>query len=103
MNQHQDGVKMGLAVKKQLPPDVLAFFKEQGAKGVMIGRAAVYNPAIFNLLKDKPAPSLEQLRKEYLELADQFNAPFKYQKNVLKRLGRPIETIKQMQSESVQG
>ncbi len=87
-----------IATKEQV-----SFFKEQGVKGVMIGRAAVYNPAIFNLLKDKPAPSLEQLRKEYLELADQFNAPFKYQKNVLKRLGRPIETIKQMQSESVQG
>ena len=37
MNQHQDGVKMGLAVKKQLPPDVLAFFKAEGARGGRIG------------------------------------------------------------------
>ena len=33
---HPNGVKMCLAVKK-LPPDVLAFFKEQGAKGGRIG------------------------------------------------------------------
>ena len=33
---HPNGVKMGLAVKK-LPPDVLAFFKKQGAKGGRIG------------------------------------------------------------------
>ena len=37
MNRHLKGLKMGLAVKKQLPPDVLAFFKAQGAKGGRIG------------------------------------------------------------------
>lgn len=79
------------------------FLKANGIKGVMIGRAAVYNPAIFNLLKGKPVPSIEQLRREYLCLADKFNAPFRYQKNVIKRLGQPIETIKQMQDEKVRG
>jgi tRNA-dihydrouridine synthase B len=67
--------------------------KELGAQGVMIGRAAVFNPAIFNVLKGEEAPSIEQLKAEYLELSQRFNAPFKYQKNVLKRLGRPVETI----------
>jgi hypothetical protein len=28
---------MGLVVKKKLPPDVLAFFKQQGARGGKIG------------------------------------------------------------------
>jgi len=79
------------------------FLKANGIKGVMIGRAAVYNPAIFNLLQGKLIPSLEQLKQEYLVLADKFNAPFRYQKNVLKRFGQPIETIKQMQDEKVQG
>ena len=81
----------------------VSFLKNKGIKGVMIGRAAVYNPAIFNLLKGRPTPSFEQLRKEYLELAEKFNAPFKYQKNVLKRLGKPINTIAHMQDDNVQG
>ena len=68
----------------------VAFLRSGGVQGVMIGRPAVYNPAIFNLLKDKPVPSFEQLTQEYLELAKRFNGPFKYQKNVLKRLGKEI-------------
>ncbi|MDO8481072.1 MAG: tRNA-dihydrouridine synthase family protein [Nanoarchaeota archaeon] len=61
--------------------------KEMGVKGAMIGRAAVRNPAIFDHLKGKPVPSFEALQKEYIELADRFNAPFKYRKNVLWYLG----------------
>ena len=79
------------------------FLQAQGVKGVMIGRAAVFNPAVFNMLKGASVPSIEQLKQEYLELADKFDAPFKYRKNVLKRLGRPLSTIKEMQSESVMG
>ena len=79
------------------------FLRSHGIKGVMIGRAAVFNPAVFNLLKGEPVPSIEQLKNEYLELADTFHAPFKYRKNVLKRLGRPLSTIQEMQSENVQG
>jgi len=79
------------------------YLQSQGVKGVMIGRAAVFNPAVFNLLKGKAVPPIEQLKQEYLELSDRFQSPFKYQKNVLKRLGRPLSTIKTMQSESVMG
>lgn len=78
----------------------VSMLKDKGVKGVMIGRAAVYNPAIFNFLKGKPTPSFEQLKKEYLEIADRFKAPFKYQKNVLKRLGKSTDTIKQMNDEN---
>ena len=58
-----------------------------GVAGVMLGRAAVRNPAIFGLLKGKPAPSFEELKKEYLALAERFNSPIKYRKNVLWYLG----------------
>ena len=78
----------------------VAFLRSGGVQGVMIGRPAVYNPAIFNLLKDKPVPSFEQLTQEYLELAKRFNGPFKYQKNVLKRMGQKITAQSQ---EHVQG
>lgn len=83
--------------------------KNMGVKGVMIGRAAVHNPAIFNILKGQcekqcdssiniPSitklngssiniPSIAKLKEEYLKLAGQFNAPFKYRKNVLKHIG----------------
>ena len=59
-----------------------------GVKGVMIGRFAVRNPAIFNKLKGESVPTIEQLKKEYLKLAEKYNAPYKYQKNILKRLGQ---------------
>ena len=71
-------------------PEKVQYLKDHGITGVMIGRPAVYNPAIFNLLKDKPTPSFEQLKQEYMELVGRFNGPFKYQKNVLKRLGQMI-------------
>ncbi len=57
-----------------------------GVKGVMIGRAAITNPLIFAELKNETTPTLDQLKKEYLALANKFNSPFKYRKNVLKRL-----------------
>jgi len=61
--------------------------RSTGVKGVMVGRASVKNPAIFNVLKGKPAPSIDELKKEYIELAERYNAPFRYRKNVLKHLG----------------
>jgi tRNA-dihydrouridine synthase len=79
------------------------FLKSKGVKGVMIGRAAVQNPAIFNQLKGLPTPSFEQLKKEYLELADRFKAPFKYQKNVLKRLGKSTNAAEDTKDENVLG
>jgi tRNA-dihydrouridine synthase len=62
-------------------------FKKIGLKGVMIGRAAVKNPAIFNVLKEKPVPNADDLKKEYISLAERYDEPFRYRKNVLKHLG----------------
>lgn len=70
------------------------FLKFLGVKGVMIGRNAVYDPAIFNRLKGIPSPSFEQLKQEYSELAEKFNSKFKYRKNVLKRIGKTESTDK---------
>ena len=60
--------------------------KKLGVSGVMIGRPALQNPAIFDLLKDKATPSLAELKEEYLELATKFDAPLKYRKNLLAKL-----------------
>ena len=58
--------------------------KEIGCTGVMIGRAATYNPLIFGQLKDMKLPPLETVKKEYLKLCkDQESS---YSENVLKLL-----------------
>ena len=61
--------------------------KKIGVKGVMIGRAAVKNPGIFNILKEKPVPSMEHIKKEYYDLVEEYNEPYRYRKNVIKHLG----------------
>ena len=68
-------------------------FKKIGVSGVMIGRAAVRFPAIFDLLKDKPVPTLDELKEEYLNLSKLYVAKGRYQDNVLKRLGTDITTL----------
>ncbi len=59
--------------------------KSYGIAGVMIGRAAIANPAIFDELKGQPAVSIAQLRKEYLEIAKQ-DSTIRYSKNILKHM-----------------
>jgi len=60
--------------------------KSYGVSGVMIGRAAVSNPQIFDKLKGNKLENPEKIRKEYNELALKYDAPFRYRKNVLKRM-----------------
>ncbi|MGV8162493.1 MAG: tRNA-dihydrouridine synthase family protein [Candidatus Nanoarchaeia archaeon] len=74
------------------------FLKSVGVKGAMIGRAAVRDIAIFDRLKGKQAPNVEDVKKEYEALALEMNSRFKYRENVLKRLGKPI--IKEDNQES---
>lgn len=71
------------------------YFKKINVNGIMIGRKAVNNPAIFNELKGLKSPNLETIKKEYLELAEKYNAPFKYRKNVLKHLGEKDEEYRE--------
>ena len=69
--------------------------KSIGVKGVMIGRAAVSDPVIFNRLKGMHTLDLEEVKKEYLVLSEKYNAPLKYRKNILKWLGRNVNEIKE--------
>ena len=57
--------------------------KSYGVVGVMIGRAAIANPAIFDKLKGKKIPTIAQLRKEYLLLSKD-DKTIRYSKNILK-------------------
>lgn len=60
--------------------------KSSGVKGVMIGRPAINNPQIFDYLKGNKLKSSEEIRQEYNELSEKYNAPFRYRKNVMKRM-----------------
>ncbi|MFT4326594.1 MAG: tRNA-dihydrouridine synthase family protein [Candidatus Woesearchaeota archaeon] len=66
--------------------------KAIGISGAMIGRAAVYNPAIFDVLKGNPVPSIQEIKEAYIHYAETFETPEKYKNNVLPRLGRSLET-----------
>ncbi len=60
------------------------WLKSIGVGGAMIGRAAITNPSIFNLLLDKKVPSKEALTKEYAELSKKLGEKEKYLNNYLK-------------------
>lgn len=66
------------------------FLKTVGMKGVMIGRAAIINPSIFNELKGIESPDKKIILNEYLGLFNSYNEPFKYKKNVLKHFGKKL-------------
>ncbi|MFT7616005.1 MAG: tRNA-dihydrouridine synthase B [Candidatus Woesearchaeota archaeon] len=72
--------------------------KKIGVKGAMIGRAAVYHPAIFNWLQNKKIPSLDELKTQYLELAILYKTKELYVENISTRIGKKI-----MLGGSVQG
>jgi tRNA-dihydrouridine synthase B len=59
--------------------------QDMGVKGVMVGRAAIRNPAIFEKLKGKKETPIETVKEEYMELATEDT---RYKKNILKRLGK---------------
>jgi len=66
--------------------------QKTGVQGVMIARGALRNPSIFDSLKNelnfnspnKKLPTVKELRKEYLDLANKFASPPKYRDNLLK-------------------
>ena len=61
--------------------------KSMGVRGVMIGRAAVIDPTIFNKLKGLPGRDTKSMQEEYLALSDRFGEPPKYRNSVLRRMG----------------
>jgi len=71
----------------------VALLKENGVKGVMIARAAVRNPALFERLKGLKETDAETLKREYLELLSKYSTGKNvYKDNVLKRLGQEKNT-----------
>jgi tRNA-dihydrouridine synthase B len=72
-------------IKKREQVDEL---KKIGVKGVMIGRAAISNPGIFEFLKSNKQLSIEELKEEYLKISNEFHAKEKIQNNILKFLGK---------------
>lgn len=61
--------------------------KSIGVIGAMIGRAAISDPLIFRRLQNQQVPLLQDVLNEYKALAQSYQEPFKYQKNILKRAG----------------
>jgi tRNA-dihydrouridine synthase B len=57
--------------------------KKIGCKGVMIGRAALVNPTIFNQLKGEKTKPLEKIKEDYAKLSEKYNENKKYYANFL--------------------
>lgn len=73
-----------------------------GVAGVMIGRAALSNPAIFDELRNalglndpaKNVPRIEELKAEYEAIHAQFGGRDTYRDNLLGVLGRRVEAAR---------
>ena len=75
--------------------------QKMGVGGVMIGRAALSNPALFNILRNelgfnsplKPIPKIRELQEEYLKLQSYFQGQAEHRDNVLKALGKGVGRV----------
>ncbi len=72
----------------------LEFFRKLGVKELMIGRAAIRNPSIFQYLKGEEKVPLDNLKKEYTLLANKYSSSTKYRKNVLSYMGKDMHSKK---------
>jgi tRNA-dihydrouridine synthase B len=69
-----------------------------GVSGVMIGRAALSNPAVFDALRNELGfndprlliPSIDDLRREYQRLHSDFRGQEKYSESFNRVLGKPV-------------
>ena len=76
--------------------EIIQSLMETGVAGVMMGRPAMGNPAIFDLMKNefgindppKPVPSINDLRGEYDELFDSLDGNEKYRARFNKVIGK---------------
>lgn len=62
--------------------------KLRGLNGVMIGRAAITNPGIFEELKFGTKTKIEHLKSEYISIVKTFGSKEKHVENVTKFIGK---------------
>ncbi|MCX6655935.1 MAG: tRNA-dihydrouridine synthase family protein [Candidatus Bathyarchaeota archaeon] len=79
-------------------PEKVEALKEMSVGGIMIGRAALSNPAIFDFLKNqlgfnkpsKPVPTIHELKKEYAELYSSLHGSERYRDNFYRVFGKKV-------------
>jgi len=77
-------------------PEMVQSLVEMGVGGVMMGRPALGNPAIFNLMKNelgvnnppKPVPTTDDLKREYDDIYEAIGGSEKYRSRFLKVVGK---------------
>ena len=77
-------------------PEMVQSLMKMGVGGVMMGRPALGNPAIFNCLKNelgvndplRPVPTTDDLRREYDEIFEAIGGSEKYRQRLLKAVGK---------------
>lgn len=77
-------------------PEMVRSLVEMGVGGVMMGRPAMGNPAIFNLMKNglgannppRPVPTIDDLTREYDDIFEAIGGSETYRSRFLKVVGR---------------
>jgi tRNA-dihydrouridine synthase len=77
-------------------PEMVQSLVEMGVGGVMMGRPAMRNPAIFDLMKNelgvndppKPVPTTDDLKREYDDIYEAIGGSEKYRARFLKVVGK---------------
>ncbi len=77
-------------------PETVRSLLEMGVGGVMMGRPAMGNPAIFDYMKNelgvnnppKPVPTIEDLKREYDDIYEAIGGSKKYRSRFLKVVGK---------------
>lgn len=77
-------------------PEMIQSLVEMGVGGVMMGRPAMGNPAIFDLMKNelgvnnppKPVPTTDDLKREYNDVYEAIGGSEKYRSRFLKVVGK---------------
>jgi len=70
--------------------DKVTRLRSMGVKGVMIGRAAVVNPSIFDLLKGNISSVVDvgRIKEEYAKINSEYGSVFRYRKNFFAHVGK---------------
>jgi len=77
-------------------PETVRSLVELGVSGVMMGRPAMGNPAIFHLMKNelgindppKPVPTTEELKREYSDIYEAIGGSENFRSRFLKVVGK---------------